>query len=102
MQFFSKAKDLVKPAYFAKEVVINKSYMKFLIHELEDSYFHCFSEFMELHQHTLFKSYLDHGMKTPGCDIKRALPSTFKVSSYETLWKHLDPDDLARWMEESR
>jgi len=59
-------------------------------------------EFIELHQHTLFKNYLDHGMKTPGCDIKRALPSTFKVSSYETLWKHFDPDDLARWMEESR
>ena len=61
-----------------------------------------FSEFMELHQHPLFESFLDPGIKTPGCDIKGALPSTFKVSSYETLWKHFDPEDLARWMEESR
>ena len=56
------------------------------------------TEFKDLHQHQLFKTFSDPGMKVPGQDKDWALPTTFKVSSYQGLWKNFGPKSLAIWL----
>ena len=37
-------------------------------------------------------------MKSAGVDHEWALPTTFKVSSYDSFWKNLEPSTFASWL----